>query len=140
MASKNVEAHRAAHEAWNRRDYDAVIGGMVEDFTYTDHPRGLTVKSRGELGDWTREWAAALPDGRITDARYIDGGDTTVALFVGRGTNDGPFGPYPATGRRVSWPLCEVIRFDDQGRIVSGEIFYDTLSVLIQLGHAQPPA
>jgi hypothetical protein len=33
--------------------------------------------------------------------------------------------------------MCEIIRFDAEGRIVSGGIYYDQLSMLTQLGHAQ---
>lgn len=42
MASKNVEAHRAAHENWSQRDFDALVGEMVENFTYQDHARDLS--------------------------------------------------------------------------------------------------
>jgi hypothetical protein len=34
--------------------------------------------------------------------------------------------------------FCEVLRFDQQGQLVSGTIYYDQLSMLTQLGHAQP--
>ena len=31
--------------------------------------------------------------------------------------------------------MCEITRFDEQGRIVGGEIYYDQLTMLTQLGH-----
>jgi hypothetical protein len=40
----------------------------------------------------------------------------------------------------MALPFCEILRYDREGRIVSGEIYYDSLSMLVQLGHAQPPA
>ncbi len=140
MASKNVETHRAAHEAWNRRDFDAIVSAMVENVTYVDHPRDITISARDEFKEWAAAWAQFFSDGKITDARYNDAGDTVVAQFVARGTNDGAFGPYPATGREVTFPICEILRFDHEGRIVSGELFFDQLGLLVQLGHVEAPA
>jgi hypothetical protein len=45
----------------------------------------------------------------------------------------------PATGRRMDLPFCEVARYDAEGRIVQGEVYYDLMSMMVQLGHVQPP-
>jgi hypothetical protein len=37
-------------------------------------------------------------------------------------------------------PFCEVLRFDESGRIVSGGIYYDVMTMLTQLGIAPSPA
>jgi len=42
MASKNVETLRAAHESWNRRDFQGIVRNAAEDLVYTDHARALT--------------------------------------------------------------------------------------------------
>ena len=139
MASKNVEAFRAAHENWRRRDFDAAVSEMVENFTYQDHARGLTVETREEFKDWIAARAEAFSDGDITEARYHDAGDTVVAQYIVRGTNDGPLGSLPATGRSWSQPFCEIMNFDSEGQMVSGGVYYDQLSMLVQLGHAEPP-
>jgi len=81
---------------------------------------------------------AAFSDARIKDARVIDGGDATVLLFTGTGTNDGPLGPLPATDRTVNLPFCEVRYWDADGRTTRAEWFYDQMSMLVQLGHMQP--
>ena len=47
-------------------------------------------------------------------------------------------GPLPATGRPMNVRFCEIMRFNDQGQIVSGAAYYDQLSIMVQLGHAQP--
>ena len=140
MASKNVETHRAAHNAWNKRDFDAVIGQMTPSITYIDRPRGQTIKSRDEFSEWAQEWAQMFSDGRIVEAQYTEAGDTSVARFTARGTNDGQFGPYSATGKQVTFDLCEILDFDGQGRIVGGDVYYDQLTLLVQLGHVKAPA
>jgi len=41
-----------------------------------------------------------------------------------------------ATGKPLELHLCEILRFDANGQIVSGELYYDQLSIFAQLGHA----
>jgi steroid delta-isomerase-like uncharacterized protein len=135
----NADAHRVALEQWNQRDFDARVSTLVENFTYESHPDNRTVKSRAEFKAWVEDWAQAVPDGRITDASFIEGDDATVAICTLQGTNDGPFGTFPPTGRRVALLFCEVMRYDQDGRVTSGEIFFDLFSLLVQLGHVQPP-
>jgi steroid delta-isomerase-like uncharacterized protein len=140
MASKNVQTHRDAHEAWNAREFDAVIEKMTSSIAYTDHARGLEIRTRDDFRAWIEEWAQMFSNGKIVDPKYADAGNRVVARFTGRGTNDGPFGPFPATGRELRFDLCEVLEFDDDGKIVGGDIYYDQLSILTQLGHVETPA
>lgn len=138
MAS-NVDRMRAAHEEFNRRDFDAVVARFADRCTYTDVARDLTLKSPAEFRDWLGEWTSAFSDAAVTDAEYIDGGDWVIARFIGRGTNDGSLGPLPATGHRMSLHFCEVVHFDESGRIDRAENYYDQMTMLVQLGHAQAP-
>ena len=55
-----------------------------------------------------------------------------MARFTGRGTNDGPLGPFPATGKEWTPDLRDV-HFDADGGVVGGEIYYDQVSLLTQL-------
>jgi steroid delta-isomerase-like uncharacterized protein len=140
MASKNVETYRAAHDAFNRRDFDAVIALFTDSFAYTDHPRG-TSHSKQEFKDqFMKGWVTSFSDARVTEREYIDGGDTVVCRFVGRGTNDGPIEGAPATGRTMNLPFVEIMRFDPQGRVTGGEAIYDQVSILTQLGLMPAPA
>jgi hypothetical protein len=134
----NVETHRAAHDAFNRRAFDEAARPMREDAIYTDHPRDHSVKGPLEFTDWMKGWTTAMSDARVTDPHYIDGGEYTVCLFHGQGTNDGRMGPLQATGRRMDLPMCEVLRYDAHGKITAGEIFYDVQTMMVQFGLAEP--
>jgi len=48
-------------------------------------------------------------------------------------------GPLQATGKRIDLPFCEVFRYDAEGRMVAGEIFYDSTTMMTQLGLVEPP-
>src|SRR5712691_2530808 len=111
MASKNVETLRAAHESWNRRDFQSVIRNAAEGLVYSDHARALTLNSRDKFREWTETWAKAFSDGRITNPEYIDAGDVVVAQFTVEGTNDGLFGSLKPTGNKMSLAFCEVCHF-----------------------------
>ena len=134
----NVESHRTAHEAFNRRDFAAATRNFRDDAHYTDHSRSVTYKGPAEFEDWMRGWTQAFSDATVAEPRYVDGGEFSVAVFQGRGTNDGPLGPMAPTGRRMDLPFCEVFRYDADGRVVSGEMFYDTMTIMVQLGHLEP--
>lgn len=140
MSARNLQSALDVYDGFNRRDFDAATQAVAETCVWTDHARGITVKTREEFRDILEDWAGAFADGQITDIRAWDAGNTIVVQFVGRGTNDGAMGNMPATGRRVAVPFCDVIRFDDRGQIVAGETYFDLYGMLVQLGHVEPPA
>ena len=138
MASKNVKTVRAAHESWNRRDFQGVIRDSAEGLVYTDHGRSLTLNTRDRFREWTEAWAKAFSDGKITNPQYIDAGEFVITQFTVEGTNDGPLGSFPPSGRRISLQFCEICQLDKQGRVVSSGCYYDQYTLLTQLGHVQP--
>src|SRR5688572_22558075 len=128
MASKNVETVKGEHAAFNRRDFSAA--GAAEDVVMVDTARNLNLKGKGQVKEWLMEWAKSFSDGQITEAQYIDAGDTVVTQFIGTGTQDGALGPFPASGKSVKVAFCEIARFNAEGKIVSLTNYYDQLSML----------
>jgi len=74
--------------------------------------------------DWLQDWVNAFSDAAVSEPRYIDG----------------PLGNLPATGHRLDLGFCELLHYDASGRIASGEMCYDSMTMLVQLGHMNPPA
>jgi steroid delta-isomerase-like uncharacterized protein len=139
MTSKNLDAVRASFEVWNKRDWKKAASAYAEDAIFIDHGRELTYKGRDQIvGAWD-ELVKGFPDAEATDQRSYDAGDTVVTTYVGRGTNKGERMGMPATGRRVSSPICSVAHFDSKGLIDREEQYSDAFSVLVQLGHAKAP-
>jgi predicted ester cyclase len=131
--------HRAAHAAFNGRDLHEAVRHFRTDTEYTDHARGLTTKGPAEFIDWMQGWIDSFPDAAVEEVTYLDCGDHCVATFQGRGTNNGPIGNLPPTGHRMDLGMCEVLRFDTSGRVAGGDIYYDSMSMMVQLGHMRPP-
>jgi hypothetical protein len=135
----NADTHRRTVDMFNQRDWISVAATLAEDCELIDRARGFTVKGREQWIEIVKGWVAGQSDARVTDPRVIDGGDATVLLFTGVGTNDGPLGPLPATGRPLNLPFCEVKYWDASGTTTRAEWYYDQVGMLVQLGHMQPP-
>jgi predicted ester cyclase len=134
-----VAVHRAVHLAFNRRDLDEVARHVRPGAEFTDHARRRTVTAPVGLLDMLRGWIIAFPNAVIDAPSYINGGDYTVAKFHLRGVNRGPLGSIPSSGRRVDIAICEVLHFDSRDRIVAGDLYYDALGTMVQLGYLHPP-
>jgi steroid delta-isomerase-like uncharacterized protein len=141
MASRNVEIYRAGHEAFNQRDFEAMTKHYADNIAWTDHSQGRTFSTPQEFKvDFLAGWIGASPNIRITGTRYIDADQTVVCTFTAAGTQDGPLGPFPATGKEFTLPLCEMWHFDASGRVVGGDLYYDQVSLLAQLGLMPQPS
>jgi hypothetical protein len=134
MTSENVETYRAGHEAFNRRDFEAMTRRYADSIVWTDHPQSRTFRTPREfMADFLAGWVGASSGIRITDPRYLDAGQTVVCTFTVVGRQDGPLGPFPATGRQFMLALCEMWHFDSDGHVVGGDLYYDQVSLLTQL-------
>ncbi len=134
------ETHRLLHDMFNSRDFDSMDEHMRDDAPYTDQARGITTHSVAQFKDYLRGWTTAFSDARVTAASYVTGDGFSVCFFHGTGNNDGPIGTMSATGRTMDVPFCEALRFDAEGKVLGGELYYDQLSMLTQLGHIEQPA
>jgi steroid delta-isomerase-like uncharacterized protein len=123
-------------EAWERRDYDAVVKDMTDDVMVS--ASGVDIKGKADVKAWYASWAVACPDGLAGAVGAAASGDTAVIEGLYTGTNTGPFGPFPATGRTVSMPWANVYRFNGAGKIIGVSAYHDTLLLMTQLGHAEP--
>jgi steroid delta-isomerase-like uncharacterized protein len=138
--SDSAAAGQSFYDSWEKRDFDAVEACMADDVSFHDAPQGEVLKGKAAVKDWYASWAAACPDSVAGATLVAASDDTAVFEGVWAGSNNGAFGPFPPTGRSVSLPWLNVLRFDDEGRIVGGAAYYDQLTVMIQLGHMAPPA
>jgi hypothetical protein len=123
-------------DAWEARDYDAVMAQFGDGAHVRDMPRNLVLDAPSDIRDWLMSWVVACSDATAGATAPVASTDGAVVQGVYAGTNDGPFGPLPATGRSVSMPFSIVMRFDDRGLVSDYDVYYDQLTMLTQLGHA----
>jgi steroid delta-isomerase-like uncharacterized protein len=136
----NASTAQALFDAWEKRDFDTFGGQLAHDVSFNDAPRGQVVEGQANVRDWYASWAAAFPDAVAAAMVVCASGDTVAIEGLFAGTNTGDFGPLAATGKSVSVPWANVLRFDSDGRIIAGSAYYDQLTIMTQLGHIDAPA
>jgi steroid delta-isomerase-like uncharacterized protein len=129
----------ALFDSWEKRDYDTCMSFFASGMPVRDYPRGIVITEPPEIRDWLEAWATACPDstGGVTVGAVS--GDAAVLQGTYVGTNTGPFGPLPATGKSVSLPFAIVLRFNDTGLVSGYDVYYDQYTLLTQLGHIPTP-
>src|SRR2546430_15252988 len=118
----NSDTHREFHDLFNGRDFDAMGKRVTDEFHYVDRARGVGLMGRDAFKAWLGEWTAVMSNARVTDARYLDADNTSVSMFTGRGIQDGPLGPIPASGNDITFALCEGLTYDDDGNVTGGGV------------------
>lgn len=131
--------HQELLDAFNRRDWAAIEDRLAEDVAYTDHARGQIARQPADVVALYRSWADAFSDGDVDPIVFHQAGNVSVCQFIGRGTHDGQLGPFPPTGSYAATEFCEVLRSNDDGLIIGGDMYYDQLSMLTQLGLIAEP-
>src|SRR5205823_3749494 len=130
----NLATYRTGHEAFNRRDFDAMVSAYAESIRWTDQPRALTFTTPEQFqNEFLAGWVQAFSDCQVTVAVYFDACYTVVWRFTARGPHDGPLGPLVATGRAIRLPMCEMWHFDSSGRVIGGDLYYGQVTLLTQL-------
>ena len=81
-----------------------------------------------------KAYATAFPDFRISIDDMIAEEDVVVLRWTFTGTNLGPLGELPATGKAVSVPNAMGVFRLAGGRIVEGHMAWDRLELRQQLG------
>lgn len=134
-----VDVVRTMIEAINRRDFDALDAVVAPNVRrHSAATPGVQVRSLEEFKSFIRQDLAGVRDAQQT-INLIFGDDSMVAVHATySGTQTGPMGPFPASGKRVTLPFISLLKVED-GKIVEMWVEWDNLGALVQLGHIPPP-
>src|SRR5919204_840749 len=129
--------------AINRHDAEAVAAIYANDAVVQDplYPKPLVGKTavKKDVEDFIR----ALPDLRFEVTNILEKGDLGVGESRFTGTNTGPLatpmGEFPPTNKRVDMRAATYFRLDAQGLIAEERRYYDTGTLMRQLGMAPEP-
>jgi len=125
--------------AGNERDMGTLDEILTDDFTrHCPATPDLVVNCPEDFKEFLRQDAAAHPDSHVTVEHLIAEGDLVAVWAKYSATQEGPFGPFPASGKFCSTDFGGVFRVQD-GQIAELWVTWDNLSLLIQLGHIDPP-
>jgi steroid delta-isomerase-like uncharacterized protein len=137
-----MEIARQYFDAWNRRDANAITALFADGGTYSDPatPGPLTGPA---IGAYAQGLWVSFPDlsFEIASSAKNDSG-LIAAQWLMTGTNAGPFGGLPPSGKTISLPGADFIQVEgDKIRSVQG--YFDSRALPVALGLdviVQPPS
>jgi steroid delta-isomerase-like uncharacterized protein len=98
---------------------------------------GRSVRGAEALAQWFRDLFAAVPDWTVEIENTVDDGDRQVVVqWHATGTFDGdsPFLGIEPNGRSIDIRGVDVIRVDDDFKVVTNTVYYDSAEFARQIG------
>ena len=144
-AQDQLEANKALvrqmGETIDAEDWNGLDALVTEDFhrhsqASTDLPE---ITSREEFKDFERGLHAAFSNMHVTYEMMVAEGDMVTAYAMFTGTNTGPIGELPATGRSVLVSFLAMFRIED-AKVAEIWVEWDNLDRMVQLGLWPPQA
>lgn len=127
-------------DAGNGLDLDALDELLMPDFTrHCPATPGLVVNSPDDFKRFLQRSVDEMPDANVAVKHIVAEGDLVALWATYSGTQEGPMGPFPASGRSCATDFGGVFRIEG-GRIAELWVTWDNLDILTQLGHMAPPA
>ena len=137
MLEANKELFRQYVEAYNANDMDRFDELMTTDFArHSD-----AVPAVNSLEEFKAELAQgfeAFPDGRMEAHILVAEGDKVAGYMTFVGTQQGAWGPLPATGAQADLKFVYLFRVEG-GKLAEMWVEFDNIAFLTQLGHFPPP-
>jgi steroid delta-isomerase-like uncharacterized protein len=142
IEEQNKEIIRQAHASLAAGDVDAFKSVISPD--YVRHcqamPPGLQeIHGTGEFFGFIEEFIEAVPDYTDSLSNMIAEGDRVAYVSTMKGTQTGPMGGFPATGKTFTLENIIIQRLKD-GKVVETWISWDNVAFLSQLGLMPGPA
>jgi steroid delta-isomerase-like uncharacterized protein len=124
-------ARRLVEEVQNQQNISAMDELYATDYVYhAAHGVPPTLEGNKQFFGIL---FAAFPDLHFTIHDQIAEGDKVVTRKTMSGTHQGAFVGMPATGKRMTLEILEILHIDG-GKILGNWMFYDRLSLMHQLG------
>jgi len=127
------EMRRFWEEAFNGRDLSLLDELIAADYVNHAALPGTPPGPAGQAAVLQRLWDA-FPDARFEITHLAADGDVVICIGTMSGTHAGELLGVPASGRRVEWRMCHLMRFDTDGRAVEHSAIRDDLGLMRQMG------
>jgi len=131
-SQRKATVQRVFDEVLNQGRFELFYEAYGPDFV--KHVDSRTYSLQEEIAQ-ARATRATASDLIMTVDHLVAEGDWVVVQWTGRGTQDGPWGRVPATGKSFALSGVTAYRFEGE-RIVEEWTYYNALAALRQLGLA----
>ncbi len=125
--------------AMNARDLDALDDLVAADVVrHCPATPDVVVTNLEQFKEFLRQDLRGVPDSVVGIQMMVADADLVGLWATYRGTQDGPMGPFPATGGAIDVEFASILRIANE-RIAEMWVVWDNLGMLIGLGHLAPP-
>lgn len=139
MSAQNKDIVRRFVEAMNNKDVSAFDELLSPDFVrHCQATPDVRVRSREDFKDYYQDVDITFPDQWMTVGISLAEGDKVATWGRFTGTQKGPMGPLPATGKKMDLEIASIFRVED-GKIAELWVLWDNVASLVQLGHMPAP-
>jgi steroid delta-isomerase-like uncharacterized protein len=134
IATANKELALAAFEAVAEGNMEALDDLIAVDYVrHCQATPDAEVNSLAAFKDYLLSDRESIPDPELKVVHLI-AEDNLVAFWASySGVQEGPMGPFPATGNRMELDFAGIHRIED-GKIAETWVTWDNLTALTQLG------
>ncbi|MGD8375192.1 MAG: ester cyclase [Acidobacteriota bacterium] len=137
--AENLQLVRQMAAAINERDFDALDDLVALDVVrHSAATPDVRVTNLAEFKEFLQADLKTCPDAMQEIEMIFGSGDLVALRARYAGTQTGPLGPFPPSGKRMDIPFIGILRIRD-GKIAEIWVEWDNLNALTQLGHFTPP-
>jgi steroid delta-isomerase-like uncharacterized protein len=134
----NKDLVRAFVDTINAAKWDGLTSLMAEDMVrHSAATEGPPITSRDAFIEFQKDSLRTFPDQHITIRKLVAEGNYVAVLATFSGTQTGPMGDSPATGKEMEAPFLGLLRIES-GRIAEMWVEWDNIALLKQLGLFPP--
>lgn len=136
---RNIAAVTDVLPYWNHGDIPGVLSYYDDRILWTNVAMEEAYAGKGEVGAYLQRMLTAFPGLRFEVTHKIPSGQRVAERWIIHGTHDGPYLGIPPTGKQVAIHGMSIVHLPD-GKFVSDRFYFDTSSVLRDMGLFPPPA
>jgi steroid delta-isomerase-like uncharacterized protein len=134
----NLAAYEKGLAAFNSHKVDDAIAGYADDALFRDLGMPKDVKGKEEIKKGLADFYKMSSDVKSAADWKLAAGEYVAAGITLTGTNDGPMGPMPKTGKSFKTQGVELMKFEG-GKVKEHWLFFNGLAFAVQLGLAPDP-
>ncbi|MBK7384401.1 MAG: ester cyclase [Flavobacteriales bacterium] len=138
QANAQMETFQKVFEMFNTGNMEGLDALVAADMIDHNPDPMATMKGLDGLKEMMGMYRTAFPDIKETVERITSDGDMVYAHYHMTGTNTGPMGPMPATGKAMDVMGMDIVRFAD-GKAVEHWGYMEESKMMQQLGMMPPP-
>jgi len=123
---------------WNNKEISSIEIYFADQFIRRVN-NVVIASSKKELSANIQVSFKGFPDLTLSIDDIVPYDDLVIMNWTILGTNTGIFGEFPPTGKKIKISGITHLKFDNEGKIIYEDVFYNELLLLQQLGYTLLP-